>query len=65
MKLWMEDYTDVPYIAPGMVKGKELVVDEWEVSRYNVDVIAIIMGCITIYGMITHNIMYELINMFC
>ncbi len=25
------DEPDAPYIAPGMVKGKELVVDEWEV----------------------------------
>ena len=32
MKLWMDD-VGTPYIAPGMVKGKELVVDEWEVRR--------------------------------
>ena len=33
--LWVDD-EPVPYIAPGMMKGKELVVDEWEVSIHSI-----------------------------
>lgn len=36
MHLWTDNYSEVPYIAPGLVKGKELVVDEWEVCSVHV-----------------------------
>ena len=29
--LLSDNYTDLHYIPPGMIKGKEVVVDEWEV----------------------------------
>ena len=31
--LWSDNYPTVPYIAPGMIEGKEVVMDEWEVSN--------------------------------
>ena len=30
--LWSDNYPTVPYIPPGMVEGKEIMQDEWEVS---------------------------------
>lgn len=29
--MWRDNYTDVHFIPQGLVEGKELVVDEWEV----------------------------------